>query len=111
MSKLFIEQTLISENNSDVLDNLPPEIYCDLVSTLDKRCAELSVLEIWGFHGDTINNLTQQQIIDAVNTLDKSPWFFSGRNYVDDLSGITRNSTGHVVAAETVWVQMLLEVM
>ena len=93
------------------MDNLPPEIYCDLVSTLDKRCAELSVLEIWGFHGDTINNLTQQQIIDAVNTLDKSPWFFSGRNYVDDLSGITRNSTGHVVAAETVWVQMLLEVM
>ena len=39
-----------------------------------------------------------------------SPWFYSHRNYVDDLGGVTRNSTGHVVAATTVWVQMLLEV-
>ena len=58
------------ESKSDFLGDLPPDIYCDLVETLDKRCAELSLLEIWDFDGDIIKNLTQQEIIDAVNTLD-----------------------------------------
>ena len=92
------------------MDHLPRSIYCDLVSTLDKRCAELSLLEIWDFDGEIINNLSQQEILDAVNTLDKSPWFFSKRNYLDDLSGLTRNSSGHVIGAQTMWTQMLLEV-
>lgn len=61
----------ISESNADFLGDLPPDIYCDLVSTLDKRCAELSILEIWDFDGDVIKNLTQQEIIDAVNILDR----------------------------------------
>ena len=67
-------------------------------------------MEIWEFDREIINNLTTQDILDAVNTLKESPWFFSERNYLDDLSGVTRNATGHVVAAKTVWVQMLLEV-
>lgn len=98
------------DGNSDYLEHLPRDIYCDLVSTLDKRCAELSLLEIWDYNGDIINNLSQQEILDAVNTLDKSPWFFSKRNYLDDLSGLTRNSSGHVVGAKTMWIQLLLEV-
>ena len=59
----------ILEKNSDIVAKLPPNIYCDLVSTLDKRCAEQSLLEIWDFDGDIIKNLTQQEILDAVNTL------------------------------------------
>ena len=98
------------DDNSDYLEHLPRDIYCDLVSTLDKRCAELSLLEIWDYDGEIINNLSQQEILDAVNTLDKSPWFFSKRNYLDDLSGVTRNSSGHVVGAQTMWIQLLLEV-
>ena len=39
-----------------------------------------------------------------------SPWFFSKRNYSDDLGGIFRNSTGHIIGAKTTWVQYLLEV-
>ena len=98
------------DGNSDYLEHLPRDIYCDLVSTLDKRCAELSLLEIWDYDGEIINNLSQQEILDAVNTLDKSPWFFSKRNYLDDLSGVTRNSSGQVVGAQTMWIQLLLEV-
>jgi len=100
----------VTKKKDDYLDHLPRSIYCDLVSTLDKRCAELSLLEIWDFDGEIINNLSQQEILDAVNTLDKSPWFFSKRNYLDDLSGLTRNSSGHVIGAQTMWTQMLLEV-
>jgi len=97
-------------DNDDYVKDLPRGIYCDLVTTLDKRCFELSLLEIWDFDGEIIADLTQQEILDAVNTLDESPWFFSKRNYSDDLGGITRNSTGHIIGAKTTWVQFLLEV-
>ena len=79
---------VVTESNSDKLSSLPPNIYCDLVSTLDKRCAqykpkifeiiknicrcaEQSILEIWDFDGEIIKQVTQQQILDAVNTLDR----------------------------------------
>ena len=57
--------------NDDYLSSLPPHIYCDLVTTIDKRCAESSLLEIWDFDRDIINNLTTQDILDAINTLEE----------------------------------------
>ena len=39
-----------------------------------------------------------------------SPWFWSPKNYTDDLGGIERNATGHVVGAKAIWVQILVEV-
>ena len=80
------------------------------VTTLDTRCAEISLLEIWDFDKEAVSRASQQDILDAVNTLDHSPWFFSPRNYSEDLGGVVRNSTGHIVAASTVWVQYLLQV-
>ena len=38
-----------------------------------------------------------------------SPWFFSRRNYTNDLGGVIRNSSGHVVRAEVAWVQIVLQ--
>lgn len=100
----------VPTDKTDYVKDLPRGIYCDLVTTLDKRCFELSLLEIWDFDGEIISGLTQQEILDAVNTLDTSPWFFSKRNYSDDLGGIFRNSSGHIIGAKTTWVQYLLEV-
>ena len=40
----------------------------------------------------------------------KSPWFWSPKNYTDDIGGIERNATGHVVGAKAIWVQILVEV-
>ena len=57
--------------SDDYLSSLPPHIYCDLVTTIDKRCAETSLLEIWDFDKEIINNLTTQDILDAINTLEE----------------------------------------
>ena len=57
------------EDRDSFLDGLPSDIYCDLVTTLDKRCYEQSILEIWDFDRDIIFNLTQEDILEAVNTL------------------------------------------
>ena len=37
---LHCDYDVVTESNSDKLSSLPPNIYCDLVSTLDKRCAQ-----------------------------------------------------------------------
>ena len=56
------------ENPTDLSD-LPPNIYCDLVTTIDKACFELSLLEIWLYDEEIVATLTQQDIIDKINTL------------------------------------------
>ena len=76
-------------------------IYCDLVTTLNTKCKESSLLEIWQYKEDLINTATQQEIIDAVNLLESSPWYGYQKDFSETLGGITRNSTGHIVAAKS----------
>jgi len=99
-----------ADNISTDLSDLPPNIYCDLVTTIDQACFELSLLEIWLYDEEVVSSLTEQEILNKINTLQTSPWFFSPRNYTEDLGGITRNSSGHVVSAEVAWVQIILEI-
>ena len=82
-------------------EDLPVDIYCDLIATLNEKCFQSSLLEMWRFNEANIETTTQQEIIDAVNLLTKSPWFGYERNFTKLLGGIERNSTGHVVAART----------
>ena len=56
---------------------------------------------MWRYDEELIMSAGQQEIIDAVNLLSRSPWFGYDRNFTKLLGGITRNSTGHIVAAET----------
>ena len=41
-------------------DSYPPEIWCDLVGTLNNKCGEYSLLEIWNYNRERISKLTQQ---------------------------------------------------
>ena len=54
---------------------------------------------MWRYDEDLINTATQSEIIDAVNLLEKSPWYGYGTNYSKLLGGLTRNSSGHVISA------------
>ena len=55
-----LEPGYISEDREDTLENLPKEVYCDIVETLEEKCGEYSILEIWKYDADVISNLTQQ---------------------------------------------------
>ena len=57
------------------------------------------MLEIWRFREDFIQSTSQQEILDAVNILQSSPWFGHTTDYSSLLGGVTRNSTGHIVSA------------
>eukprot|EP00090_Calanus_glacialis_P027719 TRINITY_DN4393_c0_g1_i1.p1 TRINITY_DN4393_c0_g1~~TRINITY_DN4393_c0_g1_i1.p1 ORF type:complete len:1001 (-),score=160.99 TRINITY_DN4393_c0_g1_i1:89-3091(-) len=85
----------------DTVDSLPDNIYCDLVTTLNEKCILTNLLEIWRYNEEHIRTATQQEIIDAVNILTKSPWFGYDVDYEKFLGGIERNASGHIISART----------
>ena len=69
------------QDNVDIISDLPPDIYCDLVETLNDKCLESSILEIWKFNEDVIAKLSTQDILTAVNAINKSPHYGYNFNY------------------------------
>ena len=94
-----------SEGYSNIKDEteneLPGAVHCDFIATLDRKCLEQSILEIWMYHEETINRLTQEDILFAINKLKESPFYGYDYNYTDLLGDIIRNSSGHVIAASS----------
>lgn len=74
----------------DVLEELPPDIYCDLVETLNDKCLETSILEIWNYDYEIISKLTSEEIVEAVNVIKESPAFGHAFDYTKLLGGIQR---------------------
>ena len=66
--------------------------------------------EMWRFEKDNIETTTEEEILAAVNLLDKSPWFGYGTNYSRLLGGVERNSSGHIVSAKVAQMFWRLEI-
>ena len=95
----------IEDNDDDSVDtfeNLPKDIYCDIVETLQDKCGEYSLLEIWKYDKVVISQLSDQDIINAINTLRESPIFGYSTDYINYLGGVEYNLTGHAVKARSV---------
>ena len=65
---------------------------------------------MWRYDEDLIRSTTQQEILDAVNLLIKSPWFGYDLDYSSLLGGVERNETGHIVSAKTAHLLWTLQV-
>ena len=72
------------------MDKLPPLIYCDLIETLNDKCGEYSILEIWKYQRAVIEKLTEQDIIHAINVVTESPVFGYDTNFTEYLGGVIR---------------------
>ena len=92
------------------LEKIPKQIYCDLVTTLNEKCIQTSLLEIWRYREELINSVTQQEIIDAVNLLARSPWYGYDVDYSSFLGGIMKNSSGHIIGAQSMRMTWVLKV-
>ena len=92
------------ENDEDpeMVEGVPKKIYCDIIETLEDKCGEYSLLEIWKYDEKLISNLKEQDIIDAINTVDESPVFGYPTNYINYLGSVEYNSTGHAIKAKSV---------
>lgn len=100
--------------NTSIVDKLLDEIsvtkYCGLVTSLEEKCIQASLLEIWRYAEHLVNTATTEEILSAVNSLARSPWYGYDMDYSTQLGGITRNSSGHIVAAKTAQMVWVVEV-
>ena len=88
--------------DDDKLDGLPRGVYCDIVETLEDKCGEFSLLELWKYDEDVISKLSQQDIINAINTVDESPVLGYATNYTNYFGEAEYNTSGHLVRARSV---------
>ena len=56
---------------------------------------------MWRYDQHLIETTNQEEILNAVNLLSKSPWFGYDLDYSGLLGGVERNGTGHIVSAKT----------
>jgi len=57
------------QSPAEVVESLPPEIYCDLINTLEDQCLSTSILELWSFNEDKIASLAKDDILNAINNV------------------------------------------
>ena len=88
---------------------MPRGSYCDLLEQIKLECFEKSILEVWGYDRELLESLTQEDIIDAINTVDTSAIFGYPTNFTDYLGGITRDKDGNIIGAKVMmqsWLSM-----
>ena len=95
----YVSFATIDRCQKDIAYKIPLYIYCGRVANLESKCFEQSLLEIWSYDEKSINKLTQEDIIWAINTYDRSPYFGYAFNYSTLLGGVKRNSTNHIISA------------
>lgn len=78
--------------------DLHPLIFCSIVETLPIGCMIQNFLEMWNF--TNVNSMTKQDILNALHTTHTSQATGHEANFERLLGGVTRNETGHIVAAK-----------
>lgn len=79
--------------------DLHKAIFCGFINNLPTGCMLNNILELWDFNKATINSLTKDDILNALNERNISRTTGHEANFQRLLSGIQRNETGHIVAA------------
>jgi len=88
--------------------DLPLGVFCDMVEDIEDACFENNILEIWKYDEKIINDLTEQDILDGINAVDISN--LTQVSYSSLLGKVRYNSTGSIVAAGSVLVQIFTRV-
>lgn len=80
--------------------DLHPLIFCSIVEGLPIGCMIKNFLEIWNFDESTMKHLTKQDILNALHTTNNSLTTGHEAQFERLLGEVTRNETGHIVAAK-----------
>lgn len=93
---------------SDPSVELYPQDYCKIVTEVTTpTCLEMGICELWAKNGydsqttlDALKDLTQEDIINAVNDKTFSEIFLFNKDFKAYLGGIEKNSSGHIIGAK-----------
>ncbi|XP_064097384.1 patched domain-containing protein 3-like [Macrobrachium nipponense] len=101
-----------NEKDTDLSLVLPRDQYCRTLDNLPKMCLETSLLEIWGLDEERIMNLTDEQVVEDVNTVQISGVFGFQVNFTKYLGSVSYDETGRVISAKAathIWVSQVDE--
>jgi len=91
--------------------DLYPEPYCSIVVGMPLACFETSILELFGHDGEydeeterTVESLTDEEVLSAVNTRNTSGIFLLPANFTSYLSGVRRDESGRIVSASATYI-------
>lgn len=85
-------------------------IFCNVVNHLPIGCMIKNFLEQWDFNEFTIKNLTKDDILNTLHTSHRSLTTGHEANFQSLLGGVTRNETGHIVAARALVTHWMVHV-
>lgn len=80
--------------------DLSTTLFCSVVDRLPMGCMLNNILELWDFNEDKINKLTRDDVLNALNNQNVSLTTGHDTDFSRLLSGVVRNESGHVVAAD-----------
>lgn len=87
-------------DSDDLSLSLPRNEYCASVSSLPSLCFESSLLEIWGYDEDIIMSLTDEQIVEDINSATISAVFGYKTDFLSHLGNVEKDSNGRIVSAK-----------
>ncbi|XP_071537135.1 NPC intracellular cholesterol transporter 1 homolog 1b-like [Panulirus ornatus] len=88
---------------------LDKKVYYTFYQLIPTQCLEMSILEIWGDNKTIIEQLTDEDVINDINTASMSATYGYPMDFLGVLGGIMRNETGHVVGARSSMAQLVME--
>lgn len=101
-------QTPAREFNPSV--DLFTGLYCNIINSFPLGCYQQNMLEIWDFDAATIQNLTVEDILEAVNTVHLSATTGHQMNFSLLLGDIKRNEAGDIISAGSLLTQWYVHV-
>ena len=73
--------------------------YCELLEVAERACLEKSLLEIWGYDRKKIESLTQEEILNDVNSANISAVFGNPTKFEEYLGLVRKDNQGNIVGA------------
>lgn len=91
-------------------DKMIQGLYCGIISSFPLGCYQQNLLELWNFNRDVIRNLTVEDILLTINTMDTSLTTGHKMNVSTMLGDIKRNAEGEIISAGSLITQWYVHV-
>lgn len=85
-------------------------IYCGIINSFPLNCYQQNLLELWNFNREVIQNLTVEDILRTINTVDTSMTTGHKMNATNLLGDIKRNEAGEIIGAGSLITQWFVHV-